>query len=118
MLQRYKEVFYGLLFGLGASVIDVFMHASMEQQGFWMELIHPQPIMVAYRVFFIAFGLALGGLLWRKKWPSPSYSHQTSAIADSRRLPSSTRSGRDSPVRPRKVAGDRGTGGGKIPAVK
>jgi hypothetical protein len=40
MLQRYKEVFYGLLFGLGASVIDVFMHASMEQQGFWMELIH------------------------------------------------------------------------------
>ncbi len=66
MLQRYKEVFYGLLFGLGASVIDVFMHASMEQQGFWMELIHPQPIMVAYRVFFIAFGLALGWLLWRK----------------------------------------------------
>ena len=66
MLQRYKEVFCGLLFGLGASVIDVFMHASMEQQGFWMELIHPQPIMVAYRVFFIAFGLALGWLLWRK----------------------------------------------------
>ncbi len=66
MLQRYKEVFYGLLFGLGASVIDVFMHASMEQQRFWMELIHPQPIMVAYRVFFIAFGLALGWLLWRK----------------------------------------------------
>ena len=31
-----------------------------------MELIHPQPIMVAYRVFFIAFGLALGWLLWRK----------------------------------------------------
>ena len=66
MLQRYKEVFYGLLFGLGASLIDVFMHASMEQQGFWMELIRPQPIMVAYRVFFIAFGLALGWLLWRK----------------------------------------------------
>jgi hypothetical protein len=42
MLQRYKEMFYGLLFGLGASVIDVFSHASMEQHGFWMELIHPQ----------------------------------------------------------------------------
>ena len=66
MLRRYKEVFYGLLFGLGASVIDVFMHASMEQQGFWMELIRPQPVMVAYRVFFIIFGLALGWLLWRK----------------------------------------------------
>ena len=34
MLQRYKEIIYGLLFGLGASVIDVFMHASMEQRGF------------------------------------------------------------------------------------
>ena len=66
MLQRYKEVVYGLLFGLGASIIDVFMHASMEQQGFWAELIRPQPVMVAYRVFFIAFGLALGWLLWRK----------------------------------------------------
>jgi hypothetical protein len=66
VLRRYKEVFYGLLFGLGASVIDVFMHASMEQQGFWMELIRPQPVMVAYRVFFIIFGLALGWLLWRK----------------------------------------------------
>ena len=54
------------MFGLGASVIDVFMHASMEQQGFWMELIRPKPVMVVYRVFFIAFGLALGWLLWRK----------------------------------------------------
>jgi hypothetical protein len=66
MMQRYKEVFYGLMFGLGASVIDVLMHASMEQQGFWTELLRPQPVMVAYRVFFIAFGLALGWLLWRK----------------------------------------------------
>jgi hypothetical protein len=57
MLQRCKEVFYGLLFGLGASVIDVSMHASMDQQGFWRELIHPQPVKVAYRIFFIAFGL-------------------------------------------------------------
>lgn len=66
MLQRYKEVFYGLLFGLGASVIDVFMHASMEQQGFLTELFRPEPAMVAYRVSFMAFGLSLGWLLWRK----------------------------------------------------
>lgn len=66
MLQRYKEVFYGLLFGLGASVIDVSMHASMEQQGFWTELLRPQLAMAAYRASFIAFGLALGWLLWRK----------------------------------------------------
>ena len=66
MLQRYKELFYGLLFGLGASVIDVSMHASMEQQGFWTELLRPRMEMLAYRGSFIAFGLALGWLLWRK----------------------------------------------------
>ncbi len=66
MLQRYKEIFYGLLFGLGASAIDASMHASMEQQGFWTELLHPQPAMAAYRGSFILFGLALGWLLWRK----------------------------------------------------
>lgn len=66
MLQRYKELFYGLLFGLGASAIDVSMHASMEQRGFWTELFRPQGAMVAYRGAFIIFGLALGWLLWRK----------------------------------------------------
>jgi hypothetical protein len=66
MLQRYKELFYGLLFGLGASVIDVSMHASMEQRGFWTELFRPQAAMAAYRGAFIVFGLALGWLLWRK----------------------------------------------------
>ena len=66
MLQRYKELFYGLLFGLGASVIDVSMHASMEQRGFWTELFRPQAAMAAYRGAFILFGLALGWLLWRK----------------------------------------------------
>jgi hypothetical protein len=66
MLQRYKEIFYGLLFGLGASVIDVSMHASMEEQGFWTELVRPQPAMAAYRGSFVVFGLALGWLLWRK----------------------------------------------------
>src|SRR5438445_10140039 len=66
MLQRYKEIFYGLLFGLGASLIDVSKHASMEQQGFWTALLRPQLAMAAYRGSFIAFGLVLGWLLWRK----------------------------------------------------
>jgi len=66
MLQRYTEIFYGLLFGLGASLIDVSMHASMEQQGFWTALLRPQLAMAAYRGSFIAFGLVLGWLLWRK----------------------------------------------------
>ena len=65
-MQRYKEIFYGLLFGLGASVIDSMMHASMEQQGFWTELLRPAPVMLAYRISFIVLGLVLGWLLWRK----------------------------------------------------
>ena len=66
MLQRYKEIFYGLLLGLGASLIDLIMHAQMESRTLWTELIHPQPMMVFYRLLFIAFGLSLGWSLWQK----------------------------------------------------
>ena len=139
MLQRYKGIFYGLLFGLGASVIDVFMHASMEQQGFWTEFFRPQLAMVAYRASFIALGLALGWLLWRKNrverdfrslletveqfrrgglGPAASYSYQTSALAHSKRCPSLARSTGDGPVRLRKVAGDSCLGPAKDPADK
>lgn len=64
MLQRYKEIFYGLLFGLGASLIDMEMHARMEHGSFMAELV--QPAMIFYRVLYILFGLALGWLLWQK----------------------------------------------------
>jgi hypothetical protein len=30
MLQKYKEMFYGILFGFGAGIIDTFMDAWME----------------------------------------------------------------------------------------
>lgn len=66
MLQRYKEIFYGLLLGLGASLIDLVMHSQMESRSLWTELIHPQPMMVFYRLLFIAFGLSLGWSLWQK----------------------------------------------------
>src|SRR5262249_1050436 len=61
-----KELFYGLLFGLGAVLIDVFMHTSMDRQDFWTDLIRPEPMMLGYRIFFVCFGLFLGWLLWRK----------------------------------------------------
>ena len=85
MLQRYKEIFYGLLFGLGASVIDASMHASMEQQGFWSELLRPQPAMAAYRGLFIVFGLALGWLLWRKNRVERDFRSLLEAVEQSRR---------------------------------
>ncbi|HJT69352.1 MAG TPA: hypothetical protein VJ731_04095 [Terriglobales bacterium] len=75
MLQRYKEIFYGLLFGVGASLIDVSMHASMEHQGYWAALVRPDVAMVAYRVAFLAFGLALGWLLWRKNRAERDFRH-------------------------------------------
>ncbi len=66
MLNRYREVFYGLLLGLGAILIDLVMHAQMESSSLWTELIHPQPLMVFYRLLFVVFGLALGCSLWQK----------------------------------------------------
>lgn len=66
MLQKYKEVFYGLLFGVGAVLIDTVMHARMEDRSFWIELVQPDPAMIFYRVLFIFLGLALGWLLWQK----------------------------------------------------
>jgi len=66
MLQRYKEIFYGILFGLGAGMIDSVMHARMANRSFWTELFQPQPEMIFYRVLFLLFGLGLGWLLWLK----------------------------------------------------
>ena len=66
MLQRYKEIFYGLLFGFGAALIDIHMHARMEHGSFWTELVQPQPAMIFYRIAFISFGLIIGWLLWQK----------------------------------------------------
>jgi hypothetical protein len=65
MLQKYKEIFYGGLFGLGAAVLDTFMDARMEGLSFGDELVQHRA-MLFYRTLFILFGLALGWLLWQK----------------------------------------------------
>jgi len=65
MLQKYKEIFYGGLFGFGAGVLDTFMDARMESLSFWDEMVHHRP-MLFYRALFMLFGLALGWLLWQK----------------------------------------------------
>ena len=66
MFDKYKEIYHGLLFGLGAGAIDTVMHAQMADRSFWEEVLHPQQAMVFYRVLFLLFGLALGWLLWQK----------------------------------------------------
>lgn len=66
MLNRYKEIFYGLLLGLGACGIDVVMHSRMEERGLWDEAFRFDVMPFLYRLLFIVFGLALGFLMWTR----------------------------------------------------
>jgi hypothetical protein len=65
MLQKYKEIVYGIFFGFGAAIIDTMMDARAEAHSFQDEIIQ-RPIMLLYRILFVFFGLALGWLLWQK----------------------------------------------------
>jgi hypothetical protein len=61
MLRHYKEIFYGLIFGLGAACIDTFVDATVEHKAFWDFSLG----MFLYRALFVLFGFILGWLLWR-----------------------------------------------------
>ncbi len=65
MLRKFKEIWFGVLFGVGAVVIDAAMHAQMSRHSFLDELAAPSVEMIFYRVIFLAFGCVLGWLLWR-----------------------------------------------------
>jgi hypothetical protein len=80
MLQKYKEIFYGILFGLGAGIIDTVMHARMENTSFWIEMLQPQPAMIFYRALFIFFGVALGWLLWQKNKRERDFRHLAETV--------------------------------------
>lgn len=64
--STYKEIVFGALFGLGASLIDVAMHVSMEGGDWFAELTRPSPVMAFYRVLFLVLGVSLGTLLWQR----------------------------------------------------
>jgi hypothetical protein len=80
MLQKYKEIFYGILFGLGAGIIDTVMHAQMGNTSVWIEMVQPQPAMILYRVLFILFGVALGWLLWQKNKRERDFRHLAETV--------------------------------------
>ena len=61
MLKHYKEIIYGLIFGLGAAAIDTFVDAITQNTSFWDFGLG----MLLYRALFVLFGLILGWLLWR-----------------------------------------------------
>jgi hypothetical protein len=64
MFSSYKEITYGVLFGLGASVLDTMMDARSENLTFFGELA-THPGMLLYRLLFVLFGVLIGWLLWR-----------------------------------------------------
>lgn len=85
MVTRYREVCFGLLFGLAAVVIDIAMHAGMQDRHFFEELVHPEMAMLFYRILFLAFGVALGFLLWKTNVRERESRHLAEALEKLRR---------------------------------
>ena len=79
MFQQYKEIFYGIIFGLGAVIIDTAMDAHMEGHTFWTEVGQHRP-MFFYRALFLLYGLILGWLLWQKSERERYFRHLTEAL--------------------------------------
>lgn len=65
MFQKYKEILFGLAFGIGAVFIDTSMDAMVDGNGL-MDEVAEHPGMMVYRAVFIVFGLVLGWLLWKR----------------------------------------------------
>ena len=65
MLVRFKEIWYGAFFGIGAVLIDAEMHSSMANRSLSQELGVIGEGMLFYRILFLGFGLFAGWLMWR-----------------------------------------------------
>ena len=68
MFQKYKEVVFGIGFGIAAMIIDTGMDAKVEGNSLADELT-AHPGMMLYRLGFVLLGLAFGWLLWRNRKP-------------------------------------------------
>lgn len=64
MIKRFKELWFGIAFGIGAIFIDAAMHATMSGSTFLEELFSARPEMLFYRALFLSFGLSLGWMIW------------------------------------------------------
>jgi hypothetical protein len=60
--KSHREIFYGLLFGIGAAILDTLIDSTAQNKPFWDVSLG----MVLYRFLFVFFGFILGWLLWRK----------------------------------------------------
>jgi hypothetical protein len=72
MFQKYKEIIFGLAFGIGAVILDTGMDAMAEGNSLPDEVAE-HPGMLWYRAVFIVFGLALGWVLWQRNRRERAY---------------------------------------------
>jgi H+/Cl- antiporter ClcA len=79
MLQKYKEILFGLAFGIGAVVLDTGMDALADGNSLADEVAE-HPHMMLYRVVFIVLGLALGWLLWQRNRRERAYRQIAEAL--------------------------------------
>jgi hypothetical protein len=79
MLQKYKEITYGVLFGVGAVIIDALMDAHMDAEDFSTALVGHRA-MLLYRLLFIAYGLIFGFLLWQRSRRERDFRHLAEAF--------------------------------------
>ena len=66
MFQRYRDIFYGGIIGLGAASLDTFIDAQTQENSF-VDQIAQHPTVMLYRAIFLFFGLAIGFLVWRNR---------------------------------------------------
>jgi hypothetical protein len=64
MLSDYKEIVYGVAFGVAAAILDTALDAHAEAQSLTGE-IGGHPVMLLYRGLFVVLGFFIGWLLWR-----------------------------------------------------
>jgi len=79
MLQNYKEIFFGLAFGIAAVVIDTGMDAIAAGNSLTDE-IADRPAMMLYRAVFLLLGLGLGWLLWTRNRREREYRQLTETL--------------------------------------
>ncbi len=72
MFQKYKEIIFGLAFGVGAVILDTAMDAMADSNSLPDEVAE-HPGMLWYRAVFIVFGLALGWVLWQRNRRERAY---------------------------------------------
>jgi len=79
MFQKYKEIFFGLAFGLAAFFIDWALDAAANGNSLLDELTE-HPAMLLYRLSFVLLGLLLGWLVWRRHRTEREFQHLTEAL--------------------------------------